>query len=83
MDATTGVTLKLDHWPTLADRHLAATQAGRRALLATTVDRAPLPLVTAATAWTSQRACPSCRICVADACADGVSGRGSSRSIRR
>ncbi len=45
-------TLKLDHWPALADRYLAASQAGRRALLARTVDRAPLPAVTP---WTTPR----------------------------
>ena len=48
-------TLKLDHWPTLAGRYIAASQAGRRALLATVVDRAPLPPVTAATAWITPR----------------------------
>jgi beta-lactamase class A len=48
-------TLKLDHWPALADRYLAASQAGRGALLATVVDRAPLPPVTAATGWTTPR----------------------------
>jgi len=48
-------TLKLDHWPTLADRYLAASQAGRRALLATVVDRTPLPALAAATGWTTPR----------------------------
>jgi beta-lactamase class A len=47
--------LKLDHWPALANRYLAASQAGRRALLATTVDRAPLPSVAALQAWTTPR----------------------------
>jgi beta-lactamase class A len=47
--------LKLDHWPSLANRYLAASEAGRRALLATTVDRAPLPPVAAVRAWTTPR----------------------------
>jgi beta-lactamase class A len=47
--------LKLDDWPTLARRYLAANEAGRRALLATTIDRAPLPSVAAAKAWTTPR----------------------------
>jgi beta-lactamase class A len=49
-------TLKLDHWPALAGRYLAAGQAGRRALLASTVDRAPLPAVAAAGSWIAPRA---------------------------
>ncbi len=49
-------TLKLRHWPALADRYLAADQAGRRALLASTVDQAPLPAVAAAGAWIAPRA---------------------------
>jgi beta-lactamase class A len=49
-------TLKLDQWPALAERYLAADQAGRRALLASTVDRAPLPAVAAAGAWIAPRA---------------------------
>jgi beta-lactamase class A len=52
-------TLKLDHWPALAGRYLAAGQAGRRALLASTVDRAPLPAVAAAGDWTAPRAVTS------------------------
>jgi beta-lactamase class A len=52
-------TLKLAHWPALADRYLAADQAGRRALLASTVDRAPLPAVAAAGAWIAPRAVDS------------------------
>ena len=52
-------TLKLDHWPALAERYLAADQAGRRALLASTVDRAPLPAAAAAGAWTAPRAVTS------------------------
>ena len=47
--------LKLDQWPTLANRYLAANEAGRRALLASTVDRAPLPGAAAAEAWTAPR----------------------------
>jgi len=49
-------TLKLDQWPALAERYLAAGQAGRRALLASTVDRAPLPAVAAAGPWIAPRA---------------------------
>ena len=47
--------LKLDQWPALANRYLAADEAGRRALLASTIDRAPLPAVAAAKAWTTPR----------------------------
>jgi beta-lactamase class A len=47
--------LKLDQWPTLANRYIAANQAGRRALLASTIDRAPLPTLAAAQAWTTPR----------------------------
>ena len=47
--------LKLDQWPTLAEHYVAATGAGRRALLATVIDRAPLPTVSAAEAWTAPR----------------------------
>jgi beta-lactamase class A len=49
-------TLKLHQWPTLAERYLAADEAGRRALLASTVDRAPLPAVAAAASWIAPRA---------------------------
>ena len=49
-------TLKLRQWPALAERYLAADEAGRRALLASTVDRAPLPAVAAAGAWIAPRA---------------------------
>ena len=48
-------TLKLDHWPALAGRYIAASQAARRALLARTVDRAPLPAVTPEAGWTTPR----------------------------
>jgi len=51
--------LKLDRWPTLAYRYIAADEPGRRALLASDVDRAPLPAVTAAGAWTTPRAIDS------------------------
>ena len=47
--------LKLDQWPALANRYIAANEAGRRALLASTVDPAPLPAVAAAQAWTTPR----------------------------
>jgi beta-lactamase class A len=47
--------LKLGQWPALANRYIAANQAGRRALLASTVDQAPLPTVAAAQAWTAPR----------------------------
>jgi beta-lactamase class A len=43
--------LKLSQWPALANRYIAANGAGRQALLASTVDRAPLPAVAAAQAW--------------------------------
>ena len=39
-------TLAVERWPSLARRYLAANEAGRRALL-TTVDRLPLPTVSA------------------------------------
>jgi len=47
--------LKLHQWPALAQRYIAADEPGRRALLASTVDRAPLPAVAAAAAWTTPR----------------------------
>jgi beta-lactamase class A len=47
--------LKLDQWPALANRYIAASQAGRQALLASTIDPAPLPAVAAAQAWTTPR----------------------------
>ena len=49
------VTLKLDQWPALAQRYIAASQSGRRALLARVVDRAPLPSAAAVAAWTAPR----------------------------
>ena len=47
--------LKLDHWPDLAQRYITANEPSRRALLASTVDRAPLPAVEEAGAWTTPR----------------------------
>jgi Beta-lactamase enzyme family/ORF 12 gene product N-terminal len=51
--------LKLDRWPVLAKRYIAANEPSRRALLASTVDRTPLPAVAAATSWTTPRAIDS------------------------
>jgi Beta-lactamase enzyme family/ORF 12 gene product N-terminal len=49
--------LKLDDWPTLANRYLALNAAGRQALLTGTVDRVPLSAlhVTPPTGWTQPR----------------------------
>ncbi len=47
--------LKLTQWPALASRYIAANQAGRQALLASTVDPAPLPALAAAQAWVTPR----------------------------
>ena len=47
--------LKLDDWPRLAQRYLALSAAGRSALLAGTIDRDPLPALSAATAWAAPR----------------------------
>jgi beta-lactamase class A len=47
--------LKLRQWPALAARYVAADEPGRRALLASTVDQAPLPAVAAAATWTAPR----------------------------
>ena len=47
--------LKLSQWPALANRYIAADQAGRQALLASTVDRAPLPAMAAAQAFVTPR----------------------------
>jgi beta-lactamase class A len=49
------IALKLDQWPALAQRYIAASQAGRRALLASVVDRAPQPSATALAAWRTPR----------------------------
>jgi beta-lactamase class A len=47
--------LKLRQWPALAQRFISADESGRRALLASTVDRAPLPTLAQAGAWTMPR----------------------------
>jgi beta-lactamase class A len=47
--------LKLDQWPALAQRYISADEPSRRALLASTVDRAPLPATETAGAWTTPR----------------------------
>jgi beta-lactamase class A len=47
--------LKLDDWPSLANRYLALNSAGRLAFLTSTVDHAPLPALTAAASWTAPR----------------------------
>ncbi len=47
--------LKLRQWPTLAKRFISADESGRRELLASTVDRAPLPTLAQAGAWTTPR----------------------------
>jgi beta-lactamase class A len=47
--------LKLHQWPTLAQRFISADESGRRALLASTVDRAPLPTLAQAGEWTMPR----------------------------
>ena len=47
--------LKLSQWPALANRYIAADQAGRQALLASTVDQAPLPATAAAQAFVTPR----------------------------
>ena len=47
--------LKLDQWPALANRYIAADEPGRRALLAGVVDREPLPTAAAVGAWITPR----------------------------
>lgn len=47
--------LKLDRWPALAQRYLAANQRGQRALLSDTVDAGPLPALASVTRWTKPR----------------------------
>ena len=47
--------LKLRQWPALAERYISANEPSRRTLLASTVDRAPLPAVTAAGSWVAPR----------------------------
>jgi Beta-lactamase enzyme family/ORF 12 gene product N-terminal len=48
--------LKLRQWPALAERYISANEPSRRTLLASTVDRAPLPAVAAAGSWIAPRA---------------------------
>jgi hypothetical protein len=47
--------LKLHQWPALAKRFITADESGRRALLSSVVDRAPLPTLAEAGAWTMPR----------------------------
>ena len=47
--------LKLEQWPALARRYVTAGEPSRRALLASTVDRAPLPAVEDAGTWIAPR----------------------------
>jgi len=47
--------LKLRQWPALATRYVTADESSRRTLLASTVDRAPLPAVASAGSWTTPR----------------------------
>ena len=47
--------LKLRQWPVLAERYISANEPSRRTLLASTVDRAPLPAVAAAGSWIAPR----------------------------
>ena len=47
--------LKLKQWPTLAQRYVNANEPSRRALLASTVDRAPLPAIADADTWIAPR----------------------------
>ena len=47
--------LKLHQWPALAERYISANEPSRQMLLASTVDRAPLPAVAAAGAWITPR----------------------------
>jgi beta-lactamase class A len=47
--------LKLHQWPALAQRYITADESSRQALLASTVDRVPLPAVAAAETWTTPR----------------------------
>ena len=44
----------LTQWPTLAKRYLAADEAGRRPLLANTVDQLPLPTIAEARALSTR-----------------------------
>ncbi len=47
--------LKLDQWPSLARRYIAADEPSRRALLSSTIDRAPLPTVASTGSWITPR----------------------------
>ena len=47
--------LKLDQWPALAQRYVTAREPSRRALLASTVDRAPLPALEETGGWIAPR----------------------------
>jgi hypothetical protein len=47
--------LKLRQWPALAERYISANEPSRRTLLASTIDRAPLPAVAAAGSWIAPR----------------------------
>jgi hypothetical protein len=47
--------LKLRQWPALAERYISANEPSRRTLLASTVDRAPLPAVATAGSWIAPR----------------------------
>jgi len=47
--------LKLEQWPALAQRYVTASEPSRRALLASTVDRAPVPAAEEAGAWITPR----------------------------
>jgi beta-lactamase class A len=47
--------LKLKQWPALAQRYVTANEPSRRALLASTVDRAPLPAIADADTWIAPR----------------------------
>jgi hypothetical protein len=47
--------LKLRQWPALAERYISANEPSRRTLLASTVDRAPLPAVAEAGSWIAPR----------------------------
>ena len=47
--------LKLSQWPALATRYITANERSRLALLASTIDRAPLPAVAAAGSWVAPR----------------------------
>lgn len=60
--------LELEQWPTLAQRYLAANEAGRRALLADTVDRLPLPDAAAMRALGTHHTAPGWVASASDIC---------------